>query len=129
MNTNNYKNCLKLLSIFHYIIGGILAFLSLFILNSAIKQMSITNLESLDPLVQHFIHRSITIGIISSAFLGVLAIATVISGRFLVIHKGYWFSFIVACNLCLFMPFGMILGVLTMIILTRKSVKKLYFFH
>ncbi|MEO1377496.1 MAG: hypothetical protein AAFW70_25095, partial [Cyanobacteria bacterium J06635_10] len=59
-------------------------------------------------------------------FQGAIAIATILSGRFLKLHKRYWFSFVTACFLCLFTPFGTILGVFTLIVLCRQSVKDLY---
>jgi hypothetical protein len=34
--------------------------------------------------------------------------------------------FVIACIECLFMPFGTILGVFTLIVLSRESVKKLF---
>jgi hypothetical protein len=55
-----------------------------------------------------------------------LAISTIFSGRFLSRHKKYWFSFVIACILCLFAPFGTILGVFTIIVLSRQSAKELY---
>jgi len=39
---------------------------------------------------------------------------------------GYWFSFVVACVECLFIPFGVVLGAFTIIVLSRRSVKELY---
>ncbi|BAG00071.1 hypothetical protein MAE_02490 [Microcystis aeruginosa NIES-843] len=55
-----------------------------------------------------------------------LAISAIFSGRFLSRHKKYWFSFVIACILCLFTPLGTILGVFTIIVLSRQSVKELY---
>ncbi|MDJ0671770.1 MAG: hypothetical protein DWQ53_23750 [Microcystis flos-aquae DF17] len=56
----------------------------------------------------------------------VFAIATIVSGRFLKRRQRYWFSFVMACILCLFTPLGTILGVFTIIVLSRQSVKELY---
>jgi hypothetical protein len=54
------------------------------------------------------------------------SVCIVLSGRFLSARKKYWFSFVVACVECLFLPFGTILGVFTIIVLSRESVKALY---
>lgn len=63
-----------------------------------------------------------------SFFLGgqALAVSVILSGRFLKQQRRYWFSFVVACIACAFMPFGTVLGVLTIIVLSRESVKVRY---
>jgi hypothetical protein len=52
-----------------------------------------------------------------------LAICIVIAGRFLARRKRYPFVFVIACCECLFMPFGTVLGVFTIVLLSRESVK------
>jgi len=42
------------------------------------------------------------------------------------LHTRYWFAFVMACIECLFIPFGTILGVFTIIVLSRESVKTLF---
>jgi hypothetical protein len=41
-------------------------------------------------------------------------------------RRGRVFSFVVAAILCLFMPFGSVLGIFTIIVLNRLSVRQLY---
>jgi hypothetical protein len=55
-----------------------------------------------------------------------MAICTFISGRFLRQRRNRMFSFIVAAILCMFMPFGTVLGVFTIIALSKDSVRGLY---
>jgi hypothetical protein len=55
-----------------------------------------------------------------------VAIGIVIAGRSLAKHTRYWFAFVAACIECLFIPFGTILGVFTIIVLSRESVKTLF---
>ncbi len=55
-----------------------------------------------------------------------LAVCLIFSGRFLAQRKGYWFSFVVACIECLNTPLGTLLGVFTLVVLSRQSVKELY---
>ncbi len=55
-----------------------------------------------------------------------ISVSVILSGRFLKQRKHYWFSFVLACIACTFMPFGTVLGVLTIIVLSRDSVKALY---
>jgi len=55
-----------------------------------------------------------------------MAICILIARRALAKRTRYWFVFVVACIECLFMPFGTVLGVFTLIVLSRESVKKLF---
>ena len=60
-------------------------------------------------------------------FIGVVfAIVLAFAGRSLSRLKHYWFAFVVACIECIFIPFGTILGVFTIIVLSRESVKTLF---
>ncbi len=54
------------------------------------------------------------------------AICTFISGRYLARRRKRLFSFVMAAILCMFMPFGTILGIFTLIVLSRESVQRLY---
>jgi len=55
-----------------------------------------------------------------------MSIAIILSGRHMKRRTGYMFSFVVACISCLSVPIGTILGVLTLIVLNRPSVKAAY---
>jgi hypothetical protein len=55
-----------------------------------------------------------------------MAICIFITGRSIAHRKHYWFSFVIACIECIFMPFGTVLGVFTIIVLARESVKRLF---
>jgi hypothetical protein len=61
-------------------------------------------------------------------FLGGEAVAACIalSGRFMARRRRYWFALVRACVEYAFFPFGTILGVFTIIVLSRKSVKELF---
>jgi hypothetical protein len=54
---------------------------------------------------------------------GILAI---ISGRFIRSRRHWMFSLVIAGLLCLSVPLGTVLGVFTLIVLLRDSVKSLY---
>ena len=67
--------------------------------------------------------------IIASAFiiLGVVIAALIfITGRFLSRRKNHTFCLVIAALECLFIPLGTILGVFTIIVLMRDSVKHLF---
>ena len=55
-----------------------------------------------------------------------VSICIILSGRFIARRKNYLYSFILACIECMFVPFGTILGVFTIVTLSKESVKKLY---
>jgi hypothetical protein len=55
-----------------------------------------------------------------------ISICIIISGRFIAKQKKYLFSFVLGCIQCAFFPFGTVLGVFTIVILSRDSVKTLY---
>ncbi|MEK7706731.1 MAG: hypothetical protein AAB380_01890 [Verrucomicrobiota bacterium] len=48
------------------------------------------------------------------------------AGRCLGRRKHYTYCFVMACVACLFQPFGVVLGVFTIVVLLRPSVKQLF---
>jgi len=52
-----------------------------------------------------------------------LAVLMIIAGRFLAKRRHHTFCIVVAAIACLFMPFGTILGVFTLVVLMRDSVR------
>ena len=128
---NQDEQHLRLLSIFHYVVGGMNA------------------LAACIP----FIHLALGIALVSGAFpdqpghqgpppflgwlfIGIaavlilggwtLAVAILLAGRFLIRRTHYTYCFVVAAVECLFMPVGTVLGVFTIIVLVRPSVKALF---
>ncbi len=123
---------LRLLAIFHYIGAAIGALFACF------------------PLIHVFIGIMMMVrpemmaegrGVAPPAWLGVffaalgamlvfagwaVAVCTFISGRFLAKRRRRMFSFVLAAILCAFMPFGTVLGIFTIIVLSRESVQRLY---
>jgi hypothetical protein len=127
---------LRLLSIFHYIVAGLAAFFSCFpLLYTTIGAIFIFVArhgaakpgEELPPEFVGWIFAVIG----SLLFLvGIgIAICVLIAGRSLAKHARYWFAFAMACIECLFISFGTILGVFTIIVLSRGSVKELFTAH
>ncbi len=123
---------LKLLSIFHYIVGAIMLLFSLLpLIYVAIGLLMMLSPESVGnnggeqpPAIIIWIF--IITGGIAFAIGMAISICTLLSGRFLSRKIKYMFSFVMACIECIFMPFGTILGVFTIIVLSRGSVKVLY---
>jgi len=123
---------LNLLALFHYVVGGIGAVFACFPLIHVglgvamlfdSKMLAGANGSPPPAFAGIFF-------ILLGGFLVLLgwamAVCTVVSGRFLGKRKRRMFSFVIAAILCAFMPFGTVLGVFTIIVLSRDSVKSLY---
>lgn len=55
-----------------------------------------------------------------------LAICNLLAAKYLKQHKNYTFCFVIAVISCMFAPLGTVLGIFTIIVLVRESVKKLF---
>lgn len=122
---------LRLLSVFHYIVAGIVALFSLLpLFHLAIGVAMITGQldtgETRDPM-------AILMGLFFVGFAAawivsgiVFAACLVIAGFFLSQQRHYVFCLIIAGLACMFVPFGTVLGVFTIVVLMRPSVKKLF---
>ena len=124
---------LRLLAIFHYIVAGLAVLFSLFpLLYTTIGAIFISVARHGTPkppeeLPPEFLGW-IFVGVGSFLFLvGIaMAICILIAGRCLSRPRCYSFALVMACVECLFIPFGTILGVFTIIVLLRESVKALF---
>jgi hypothetical protein len=129
---NPDKEHLLLLAIFHYIVAGLAALFSFFpLLYTTIGAIFIFVArgtakpgEELPPEFLGWIFA----GLGSFLFLlGItMAVCILIAGRCLSRRRRYSFALVMACIECLFLPFGTILGVFTIIVLSRESVKTLF---
>jgi hypothetical protein len=122
---------LRLLSIFHYVVGGLAGLFSLFpIFHMLLGLFLILAPEKFgskgDPPPAF-------IGWFFVAFAAcfmlagwIFATLIIITGRFLARRKYYTFCFVMAAVECLFMPFGTVLAVFTLVVLLRESVKRMF---
>jgi len=123
---------LRLLSIFHYVVGGLLALFSCFpFIHLFFGLAFLTGSFPQKPGEPEFPATifGLMFTIIPLIFIiggWTLAILTIIAGRKLSGQKNYLFCFVVAGILCAFTPFGTVLGVFTIIVLLRDSVKNLF---
>lgn len=124
---------LKLLATFHYVVAALGAVFACFpLVHVALGLMMVLKPEfmseghrgSSPPAA--FGYLFIVMGGMFILVGWAAAICTFISGRFLARRRKRMFSFVVAAVLCMFVPFGTILGVFTIIVLSRESVQRLY---
>ena len=122
---------LKLLSIFHYIVGGLACFCGLlwilYIVSGIILIIASGSMASDDRMGASI---GGVVAIVVGVFLFVLfeayGILGIIAGRKFAKHQGYRFCFVLAIFTCLNFPLGTALGVFTIIVLNRPSVKALF---
>jgi hypothetical protein len=129
---NDDQNHLRMLSVANLWCGGIGIFFSLFpFIHVAIGWMALTSPEKFGgkgegPPPPLFGWMFLGAGLFMIVAGMTLSICTILSGKKLASREGYWFSFVVACVQCMFMPLGTVLGVLTIVVLQRESVKNMY---
>jgi len=130
---NQDKEHLRLLAIFHRVVAGLAALFSFFpLLYTTIGAIFIFAARHGTPKPgeeppPEFIGWILAIVGSLLFLLGIaIAICILIAGRSLAKRTRYWFALVVACIECLFIPFGTILGVFTIIVLSRESVKALF---
>ncbi len=126
---------LRLLALFHYIAGGLtIVFSSFFIIHLVFMSIMFSNPEMFgaDMAQMEGVDAEQFLGFFI-AFIGFFVvlgvaygIAQILSGRFMKRRMHRTFSLIVAIPSLLFIPFGTILGVFTLIVLGRDSIKQLY---
>ena len=130
MNLNQNEQHLKLLSIFHYIVGGLTAFFSCFALIHLVLGIVIIvapdSLDSGDPPPPFLGWLFALIGGSIILFGWTLAGFVIASGRFLVRRKHYMFCMVIAGIECMVMPFGTVLGVFTIVVLMQPAVKEMF---
>ncbi len=119
---------LNLLAIFHYVVAGLAAIFSFFpLLYTAVGVIFIFAArhgtakpgEELPPEFLGWIFA--VLGSVLFVIGIAMAICILIAGRSLALRKRYSFALVIACIECLFVPFGTILGVFTIIVLLRES--------
>jgi hypothetical protein len=121
---------LKLLSIFHYIVGGLACFCGLlwvtYIVAGVILVIAAGSMAGDDRMGASI---GGVVATIVGAFLFVLfeayGILCIIAGRKYAKHEGYRFCFVLAVFTCLNFPLGTALGVFAIVVLNRPSVKAL----
>ena len=123
---------LNLLAIFHYVVAGLAALFSFFPLFYSViggfllyaAEHPGQNNQEPPPAFLGWIF--IVLGAVFFLAGVTMAICILIAGRCLSRRKAYSFTLVIACIECLFVPFGTILGIFTIVALSRESVKALF---
>lgn len=119
---------LDLLAVFHYVVAGLGALCSMIPLIHFFLGLGLATgqLEGDDPVAQKvgvFFVIIATCLILAGLTVSVLV---VFAGRFLKQRRRYTYCLVIAAILCLMMPFGTVLGVFTIIVLMRDSVRGMF---
>ncbi len=127
---NQDEQHLNILSIFHYVVGGITALFACFPLIHLTIGINMLS-GGFGPSDEDFPFRLfglmfILIPAIIILMGWALAGCMVAAGYFLSKRQKYTFCLVVAGVECIFMPFGTVLGIFTIIVLVRPSVKALF---
>jgi Ca2+/Na+ antiporter len=120
---------LRLLAIFHYVCAGLAAFVSCFtIIHVVMGVVMIVAPEKMDKNPPPAALGWIFVVMGSLFFLAGWAFASLLAwaGRCLQKRKHYTFCLVMGGVACLFMPIGTALGIFTIIVLSRPSVKSLF---
>ena len=121
--TNDDISQLKSLALAHLILGWLGVVFSLFpLIYVAVAVGVLTGLlDNVMPPIAAWL--LLVLGITFVILGEVMSICIILSGKHLKQRTGYTFSFVVACVSCISVPVGTILGIFTIIVLARPSVK------
>jgi hypothetical protein len=119
---------IKLLSIFHYVLAAMIFFMGCFpfihfFMGLALAADWFPNTDAAADTVG-IVLMAVAATLILAAW--TLAIFVLFAGRCLSKRIHYTYCLVMAAIVCLFMPFGTVLGVFTIIVLMRPSVKPLF---
>ncbi|MDB6003844.1 MAG: hypothetical protein JWR15_831 [Prosthecobacter sp.] len=125
---------LRTLAICHYVVSGLsLLGIAFLVLHYSILRMVFGNPQIWQNAKQpppfnpaELFHLFQWIYIIAAVFMVVGGLLTLISGRFIQRRVNRTFSIIIGGLNCMHFPFGIILGIFTILLLTKESVMQLY---
>ncbi len=120
---------LDLLATFHYVVAGIIALFGCFpiihlVVGIGILMGSFGDQKGGPPIWFGFAF--IAIALLLILMMWAMAIAVWLAGNRLKSRTNYMYCLVVAAIACTFVPFGTVLGVFTIIVLMRPTVKALF---
>lgn len=120
---------LNLLSLFHYVVAGLAALFSLFpvfhlVMGIGLVSGALDNGRPEAAVGQSVVGWLLIVFAVAFIVCGFsFALCLALAGKFLKERRRYRFCLVLACIACVFMPFGTVLGVFTILVLMRPSVK------
>jgi hypothetical protein len=119
---------LRLLAIFHYILGGLTFVCACFPfihvgMGIAMVKGAFDNPRAGQPPPKEFGWFFIIVGGAAIFFGWAYSVGLIIAGRCLQRHRGYIFCMVMAALSCLQIPLGSVLGVFTILVLCRPGVR------
>jgi hypothetical protein len=131
MNNEDARH-LDLLAVFHYVVGGVMAFFSCMPFMHVIMGLMMisgaffehTNGSAPPDAFIGWIF--LIMGSVFILFGWALSICIILAGRKLKQRKSRMYCMVVAGIECMFMPFGTVLGVFTLIALNKDSIRQSY---
>jgi hypothetical protein len=123
---------LRVLAMLHYVVAGLvlafsllpLGFVAIGLAGLVAPESLVSGDSELPPAALGLVFLAIGVGLFVYGL--ILAIALIVSGRYLGKQRHYWFSVVVACGALTFTPLGTLLGVATLVVLLQTSVRELY---
>jgi hypothetical protein len=118
---------LELLSVFHYVVGALVGVFSCFpVIHLAVGIALVTG--ALGHPSDHAVLRVVGVVLILLASVLILtgwsvAVLLILAGRYLARRAHYTFCLVMAGVACAFFPFGTVLGILTIIVLSKPAVR------
>lgn len=122
---------LKLLSIFHYVSGGITAFSGLFPLiyvlaGTLFLTMPVSHSADDDLVLRGMGTMFLIFGVLFSSVFMVFAALKIYAGHCISKHKNRTYCLVVAGISLMGFPFSTVLGIFSLIVLVRESVRDLF---
>ena len=130
---NQDQEHLRLLSIFHYVMGGVMGFFACFGLIYVVMGMffALAPAQAFGPGPGQ--QPPAIMGVLFTVMGGMIvllgwsvAALVIVAGRSLAGRKRYVLCLVAAAIQCLWVPFGTVLGVFTIVVLMRPSVQALF---
>jgi hypothetical protein len=133
---NLHEQYLKLLAIFHYIHSGVAAVGILFYALFQMVALGLASMVTINAFHNYtFLTATVlsTLGWTAALLLGLgflvnigLVVSLILSGRFMQQRKRYMFCLVIAGIESVIFPVGTVLGIFTLITLTRPQVQRLF---
>lgn len=119
---------LRLLSIFHYVLAALAGLFSLFpLIHVTMGVLMVSGRfesQALEERVFGWMFIAMGLGFMAGGL--VFSVCLALAGRYLSQRRRYLFCLVMAALACMFVPFGTVLGVLTIITIQKESVRQLF---